>query len=399
MSSSYQAQTPGEGPLAGVLVLDLAQARSGPTCVRQLVQLGADAIQIWAPGRADLSGSDFANMHYGKRSMVLDLRTKAGLAIFMKLAKRADVLVENFRPQVKERLGIAPEDLWKINPRLIYGSLSGYGQDGPNANRPGIDPIIQGYGGLMSVTGQPGTGPSRVGIAISDTASGTFLAQAILAALYARERTGKGQWVHTSLLESMISMLDFQATKWLIDKVVPGQTGNQHPSFFPMGTFRTKDGFVNIGAPDFQRLCRRIGLHELADDPQYQRSVDRVPHREKLTAALEGVLMTKTTAEWIEDLKEDVPCGPVFSMDEVFTDAQVQHLNVTRNISHPKLGDVEVLRYPVSFSHMPIEAKSGVETPGASTRAVLAEEGYSEAEIEQFIKDGVAATSVDSKGW
>jgi crotonobetainyl-CoA:carnitine CoA-transferase CaiB-like acyl-CoA transferase len=399
MEPDYRPKKTGEGPLAGILVLDLAQARSGPTCVRQLVQLGADAIQVWAPGRADLSGSDFANMHMGKRSIVLDLRVKAGLEIFKKLVKRADVLVENFRPQVKERLGIAPDDLWKINPRLIYASLSGFGQDGPNVNRPGVDPIIQGYGGLMSVTGPPGTGPHRVGIAISDTASGTFLAQGVLAALYAREKTGKGQWVHTSLLESMINMLDFQATKWLIDKVVPGQTGNQHPSFFPMGMFRTKDGYMNIGAPDFQKLCSLIGLKELGEDPRFQQSKGRLPHREELTAAIEGALAQKTTAEWIATLGDTIPVGPVLAMDEVFADDQVRHLNVTRTIDHPEKGGVEVLRYPVTFSDMPAEAKSGIEMPGNSTRAILAEIGYPDAEIDALIKDGVAATTAGAKAW
>lgn len=399
MEPNYRTRSPGNGPLSGVLVLDLAQARSGPTCVRQLVQLGADALQICAPDRADVSGSDYANLHNGKRSMVLDLRRKEGHNILMKLVRRADVLVENFRPQVKQRLGITPEELWQENPRLIYGSLSGYGQDGPISNRPGIDPVVQGYGGLMSVTGPPGTGPSRVGIAISDTAAGTFLAQGIIAALYARERTGKGQWVHTSLLESLINMLDFQATRWLIDKLVPGQAGNHHPLFFPMGAFRTKDGYMNIAPLNFERFCRLLGLNDIAENPKYQDVANRMLYREELTVAIENVLTTKTAAEWIDALQEEMPCGPVLTIDEVFADPQVQHLNVTRTVSHSASGEVEVLRYPVTFSDMATEVRDGVEEPGNSTRQILADFGYADGEIDAFIKEGIVATFTDARGW
>ena len=247
-------------PLEGVTVVDLAVARAGPTCVRQLADLGADVVQVAAPrGVAAFAsgGSDGQNLHRNKRSVVLDLTLDAGRDVLLRLVEQADVLVENFRPSVKYKLRIDPDTLWALNPRLVYASISGFGQDGPYADYPGVDQIAQGLGGLMSVTGPPGTGPSRAGIAISDTAAGTILTQGVLAALIARERTGRGQWVRTSLLEAMISFMDFQATRWLIDGDVPGQVGNQHPTIVPMGAYPTADGYVNVSrARRLRRLLR-----------------------------------------------------------------------------------------------------------------------------------------------
>jgi crotonobetainyl-CoA:carnitine CoA-transferase CaiB-like acyl-CoA transferase len=395
----YETQKPGEGPLYGTKVIDLTQARAGPTCARTLAQMGADVIQVWAPGRADVTGSDYANLHNGKRSIVLDLNASRGRSILIALVRRADVLIENFRPKVKHKLGISPDEMMAINPRLIYGSLSGFGQEGPSANRPGVDPIIQAYSGLMSITGQPECGPSRVGIAISDTAAGMFLTQGVLAALHARDRTGLGQWVHTSLLESMINMLDFQATQWLIDGEVPGLVGNHHPTLFPFGSFRTKDGYVTIGSLDFKKFCNLIGLDDLGADPRYADRASRLAHRQELTAQIEAALMTRPTAEWIAELGEVIPCGPVLAIDEVFRDPQVTHLNVTRKVNHPEMGEVEVLRHPVSFSAMPSEVASGVTLPGADTRALLAELGYDDTNIDQLIAEKVVATSNKAASW
>ena len=239
------------GPLAGIRVLDLTRARAGPTCVRQLTDLGAEAIALQSPlggGAFSSLGADGANLHRNKRSVAVDLTTDGGRAVFFRLVERADVVVENFRPGVKYRLGIEPDAVWAVNHRVVYASISGFGQSGPYADRPGVDQIAQGLGGLMSVTGPPGSGPWRVGIAVSDTAAGTLLTQGVLAALIARDRTGRGQWVHTSLLEAMVSFMDFQATRWLIDGEVPGQEGNQHPTMVPMGAYPTADGYLNVSA-------------------------------------------------------------------------------------------------------------------------------------------------------
>ena len=275
------------GPLDGIRVVDLAVARAGPTCVRQLADFGADVVQVCPPSGAisfASSGSDGANLHRNKRSVIVDLATEQGHAVLLRLVERADVLVENFRPGVKHRLRIDPDTLWGVNPRLVYASISGFGQDGPYAERPGVDQIAQGLGGVMSVTGPPGTGPSRVGIAISDTAAGTILTQGVLAALIARDRTGRGQWVYTSLLESMISFMDFQAARWLIDHDVPGQVGNQHPTIVPMGTFPTADGYVNVSAMgDFAGFCSMIGAPEIADDPRFADGASRLEHRTRST--------------------------------------------------------------------------------------------------------------------
>ncbi len=280
-----ESPDPVDGPLAGIRVVDLTRARAGPTCVRQLTDLGAEAIAVQSPaggGVFSSLGADGANLHRNKRAVAVDLATPDGLAVFFRLVERADVVVENFRPGVKYRLGIGPDAVWAVNPRVVYASISGFGQTGPYASRPGVDQIAQGLGGLMSVTGPPGSGPWRVGIAVSDTAAGTLLTQGVLAALFARERTGRGQWVHTSLLEAMVSFMDFQATRWLIDGVVPGQEGNQHPTMVPMGAYPTADGHLNLAAMgDFGQFCELIDAPELADDPRYRdfASPRRAPRR------------------------------------------------------------------------------------------------------------------------
>ena len=276
------------GPLDGIRVVDLTRARSGPTCVRQLADLGADVVQVSDPRSGDIAGSDSANLQRNKRSIALDLHHPDGLAAFLALADRADVLVENMRPSVKHRLGIGPAVLLDRNPRLVYASISGFGQTGPYAERGGLDQVAQGMGGVMSVTGPPGTGPWRVGIAISDTASGTFLTQGVLAALFARERTGRGQWVHTSLLEAMVNFMDFQACRWLTDGEVPPQQGNDHPTFFPMGTYKCADGYVNIaGLKGLDAFLGALDLADLLDDPRFATDADRKANRDAFNGACE----------------------------------------------------------------------------------------------------------------
>jgi crotonobetainyl-CoA:carnitine CoA-transferase CaiB-like acyl-CoA transferase len=388
--SPYRPRDDEAGPLTGVRVVDLTIARAGPTCVRQLGDMGADIVQVVGPTRVDLGGSDAWNLHRGKRSIVIDLKNPDGLEVFGALVDRADVLVENFRSDVKRRLRIDYETLSRRNPRLVYASISGFGQAGPYAARPGLDQIAQGMGGLMSVTGPPGGGPWRAGIAISDTASGTFLTQGVLAALYARERTGRGQWVHTSLLEAMINFMDFQATRWLIDGVVPGQAGNDHPTLFPMGTFETRDGRINIAViSGWNRFLAAIEAPELADDPRFAEFGARLRNRDVLRALVEAKLRRRTSEEWIDILAAaDIPCGPILGLDEVFADPQVETLELTRRVEHEVAGGIDVLRHPVTFSETPMGVRRPPPLAGRHTREVLGEIGFASERIDALIADG-----------
>jgi crotonobetainyl-CoA:carnitine CoA-transferase CaiB-like acyl-CoA transferase len=377
-------------PLSPFTVIDLTRARSGPTCVRQLADMGAQVIKVEA--RADdqddfaRDGFDFQNLHRNKRSMTLDVRTPRGKEVLERLVARADVLVENFRPDVKRRLGIDYEALSAINPRLIYASISGFGQTGPYRDRPGYDQIAQGMGGLMSVTGLPGQGPVRVGIPVADLTAGIFLAQGVLVALLERERSGRGQWVHTSLLEAMVTMMDFQATRWLIGGEIPPQAGNDHPTGIPTGVFRTADGHVNIAASGqvmFRRLCEAIGTPHLVEDPRFKTPPDRSKHRHALTEELEKALVTRTSAHWVEALNAaSVPSGPIYNVKEVFEDPQVQHLGLAVPIRHPRLGEQRVQRVPVTLSRTPGAIRSPTPELGQHTDEVLGELGYSPAEIQ-----------------
>ena len=385
-----------EGPLAGIRVVDLSQARSGPTCTRQLADMGADVITVSHPRRGDLGGSDGFNLNRNKRSVLVDLSVDAGRDILMQLCRRSDVLVENFRPGVKVRLGIGPDAVWERNPRLVYASISGFGQTGPYADRPGVDQIAQGLGGLMSVTGPPGSGPWRTGIAISDTAAGTLLAQGVLAALIARERTGRGQWVHTSLLEAMVSFMDFQASRWLNDGEVPAQKGNDHPTMTGMGTYEARDGLVNVAAiGSWSRFCAALGAPELTTDPRFQSHAERLAHRAELRERLTEILSCSTVADWVERLNAaGFPAGPVLRVDEALDDPQVSHLEMVIEV-----GKGRVVRHPVTFSDTPPSVRQPAPVPGADTRAVLVELGVDEARIAELTSSGVVATDRSAPDW
>lgn len=401
MDSPYEPRDSESGALAGIRVLDLTLARAGPTCVRQLADMGASVIAVGNPRRADLGGSDAHNLHRNKRSILVDLKSDPGRAVFERLIERADVLVENFRPDVKYRLGIDYETLRARYPQLIYASISGFGQTGPYGARPGLDQIAQGMGGLMSVTGPADTGPWRAGIAVSDTASGTFLTQGVLAALFARERTGLGQWVHTSLLESMINFMDFQAARWLIDGVTPRQEGNDHPTIFPMGTFETADAAINI-APmlDWLRFCQAIDALELADDPRFADALLRNRNREELREAIHSKLAARGSKDWLEILvAAEIPCGPILALDEVFADPQVAHLRLTRLVHHERDGDLELLRHPVTFSQTPAGVRTAAPVAGSHTREILNEYGYDDEEIRELLESNAVALERGSRGW
>ncbi|MDP6621079.1 MAG: CoA transferase [Alphaproteobacteria bacterium] len=365
-------------PLADIHVLDLTHARAGPTAVRQLADWGADVIKIEVPPEPGsdndgVGGSrlapDYLNLHRNKRSLTLDLKNPDGHGIFLELVVKADVVVENFRAEVKHRLGVDYDSLKAHNPGLIYGSISGFGQDGPYSDRAGVDQIAQGMGGLMSITGLPGQGPVRVGIPIADLTAGMYLAQGILLALIERGRTGEGQWVHTSLLEAMISMLDFQAARWLIDQDVAGQAGNDHPTGIPMGVFPCSDGAINIAAPGgrlWERLLDHIGAPELAEDERFATAGARSKNRELLNAKIGAITATRSSAEWVEELNAvGVPCGPINSIDQTFADPQVEHLGIAWPMQHPERGNLRIVGQPVHLEGAERPQSARLPTPGA----------------------------------
>jgi crotonobetainyl-CoA:carnitine CoA-transferase CaiB-like acyl-CoA transferase len=384
-------------PLAHIKVIDLTRARAGPTAVRQLADMGADVIKVEAreliEGDSTSMGFDFLNLQRNKRAMTLDLKHPRGVEILKRLVTRADVLVENFRPDVKHRLGLDYEALSAINARLVYGSISGFGQTGPYRDRPGYDQIAQGLGGLMSITGLPGQGPVRVGIPVADLAAGLFLAQGILVALLERERSGRGQWVHSSLLQAMVTMLDFQAGRWLIDAEIPPQAGNDHPTGIPTGVFTTADGHINIAASGqvmYRRLCEAIGATHLLNDPRFKTMAERSRNRQAMNQELDKVLAARRSADWIEVLnKAGVPSGPILNVKQVFEDPQVQHLGLAQPIRHPERGEIRVQGLPVALSRTPGAVRRPAPTHGQHTDEILAEAGYSREDIEAFRRAGV----------
>jgi formyl-CoA transferase len=380
-------------PLNGFKVLDLTAHRAGPTAVRQLADWGADVIKIEEPGgpQVDATGSrrngpDFQNLHRNKRSLTLNLKSPEGLEIFFKMAKTADVVVENMRSTAKHRLGVDYESVKKVNPRIVYGSISGFGQDGPYADRPGVDQIAQGMGGLMSITGHAGGGPVRVGIAINDTSSGLLLANAILLALLDRERTGQGQWVTTSLIEAQIYMLDFQAARYLIGGVVPGQEGNNHPTGTGTGMFQTADGYINIAAAGdktWKRFCEAAGITDLLKHPDYATPAARQKNRKALNEIVVDLVRKHPNEYWVKKMDAaGVPCGPINTMDKVFADPQVQHLGIAKPVDHPKYGAQKVVGQPIHLSRYPQPDKlRHTPEPGEHTEEVLKDLGYDATQI------------------
>jgi len=385
-------------PLARFKVVDLTRVRAGPTCVRQLADWGADVIKIEDPkGDSGLGGErdgpDFQNIHRNKRSLTLNLKNAEGVAILKKLVAQADVVVENFRPDVKFRLGVDYDSLKAVNPRLVYASISGFGQDGPYRERPGVDQIAQGMGGLMWITGEPGHGPMRVGIPIADLTAGLYAAIGVLIALLEREESGEGQYVDSSLLASQIAMLDFQAARWLMKGEVPGQAGNNHPTSIPTSVFPTKDGFINIataGEELWHRLADALDKPGLKTDKDYATAAARRKNRDKLNALIGSVTSGKSSAEWVDLLtKAGVPSGPINKMDEVFADPQVKHLNVARKVKHARLGEIELVGQAVNLSRTPWALRRATPERGEHTDEVLRELGYAETDIAKLKQDGV----------
>jgi formyl-CoA transferase len=384
--------------LSRFTVLDLTRVRSGPTCVRQLADWGANVIKVDAlledAGGEQLGGarrgSDFQNLHRNKRAMTLNLKDSKGLATFMRLVEKADVIVENFRPDVKGKLGIDYESVHKVNPRIVYGSISGFGQDGPYHKRPGFDQIAQGMGGLMSITGAPGEGPMRVGIPVADLTAGLFCAMGILTALLERDVSGEGQWVQTSLLQAQIFMLDFQASRWLMEKDVAKQMGNDHPTSIPTGVFKTSDGYINIataGGKIWERCAEALGAPELIKHPDYVTAPDRSKNRKALNAELNKLTAKKSTDIWVKELNDaGVPCGPIYSIDQMFDDDQVKHLGIAQDVPNAEKRHIRLVGQPVKLSRTPSKMVAPPPEFGEQTEEVLAEFGFSANEIAELRK-------------
>jgi crotonobetainyl-CoA:carnitine CoA-transferase CaiB-like acyl-CoA transferase len=379
--------------LSRFTVLDLTRVRAGPTCVRQLADWGANVIKIDAlmedAGSEQLGGprqgSDFQNLHRNKRAMALNLKKPEGLTVFRRMVEKADVIVENFRPDVKGKLGVDYENVRKINPRIVYGSISGFGQDGPYHKRPGFDQIAQGMGGLMSITGAPGEGPMRVGIPVADLAAGLFCAMGILTALLEREVSGEGQWVQTSLLQAQIFMLDFQAARWLMDKDVAQQAGNDHPTSIPTGVFKTSDGYINIattGGRIWERFAQAVGAPDLPSRPEYLTGPDRSKNRKQLNAEINKLTEKKTSEAWVKEFNAaGVPCGPIYSIDQMFADAQVEHLKMAQDVPNPEGRHIRLVGQPMTLSRTPSKMVARPPEFGEQTDEVMAEFGFSAEEI------------------
>jgi crotonobetainyl-CoA:carnitine CoA-transferase CaiB-like acyl-CoA transferase len=385
--------------LARFRVLDLSRVRAGPTCVRQLADFGADVIKIESPPGVDPNegmggprdGPDMQNLHRNKRSMTLNLKVPEAREVFARLAKTADVVVENYRPDVKYRLGIDFASLEKINPRIILASISGFGQDGPYRDRPGFDQIAQGMSGLMGVTGDPGK-PMRSGAAIADVAAGLYAALGIMTALLERESSGKGQWVQSSLLHAGIGLLDFQAARYLMKSEVPQQMGNDHPTSMPTSAYKTADGFINVacsGEGMWKRLCSILGRQDLFAAPEFKDNEARAKNRAKLNEVLNQAFVGEDSKSWVDKLNHaGVPCGPIYKMDEVFADPQVKHIGAAAEVVHPRLGRSRIVAQPARLSRTPATVASATPEIGEHTDEVLQELKYGKDEIERLRKGG-----------
>lgn len=386
-------------PLSHITVLDLTRVRAGPTAVRQLADWGADVIKIEQPGDGGGTmggarlGPDFQNLHRNKRSLSLNLKSEAGRNIFLQLAEKADVVVENYRPGVKHRLGIDYDSLKSINPKLVYASISGFGQDGPYGDLPGFDQVAQGMGGLMSITGLPGQGPVRAGIPVADLTAGLYTALGIMTALLGRAHTGKGQWVQSSLLQAQIAMLDFQAERWLLDKDVPQQAGNNHPTGIPTGVFKTNNGHINIAATGgaiYERFCELMQRPDWLTDTRFKSPGLRLKNRDEMNAEIEAITITKSSEEWIKSFnKAGVPAGFIYTIDQVFEDPQVKHLGMAAPIEHPELGSIDLVAQPITLSDHPFEIRSATPQLGEHTDSVLEELGFTDQEIADLHNQSV----------
>ncbi len=391
-------------PLESIIILDLSRALAGPSCTMMLADMGAEIIKLEMPGRGDDSRSwgppfvegesaYFMSVNRNKKSITLNLKSEKSKEIIEKLIKKADVIVENFRPGTMDKLGLSYENVTELNPEIIYASISGFGQDGPYRLLPGFDQVIQGMGGLMSVTGEPGGPPVKVGVAVADIAGGMFAAYGIMIALFNRQRTGKGQMIDVSLLDSQVAWLTYRAGSFFASGEIPQPLGSGHPNIVPYQAFKANDTYVNIAAGNdqlWQKFCSAVGLEDIVENPKYSTNAKRVENRNELVNIISNIVSSKNAQEWLDILtKAGVPCGPIYTMDEIFTDPQVLHRNMVKDLDHLKAGKIKVTGVPVKFSATPGEILTPPPVLGQNTKEILLELGYSDNDIEKFYQEKV----------